>query len=114
MTRSEFPGKVKAAAALRANGRCELCTARLASGGYHYDHIVPDGLGGPPTLENCQVLCKACHGAKTAKKDVPAVAKMKRQRAAAVGAKTSSRPMDGSRNSPWKRRMDGRVERRTP
>ena len=34
-----------------------------------------DALGGEPILTNCAVLCTNCHGAKTAKGDVPRIAK---------------------------------------
>jgi 5-methylcytosine-specific restriction protein A len=78
--RREFPKQVKVQAAARANGRCDGCGARLVFGGYHYDHDIPDALGGDPTLENCRVLCKTCHGAKTTQLDVPRIAKGKRQR----------------------------------
>lgn len=112
--RREFSSKTKTAAWERANGQCEACTARLSPGHTHYDHIVPDALGGEPILENVQVLCSACHGRKTAKQDVPRIAKAKRQRADHIGAKSKTRrPMPGSRASGWKRRMDGTTERRT-
>src|SRR5688572_12161805 len=86
MSRREFPRVVKAAAAARCRGACEGCTARLTAGHFHYDHIIPDGIGGEPTLENCQVLCKACHAVKTGEQDQPRIAKMKRQRDKHTGA----------------------------
>jgi 5-methylcytosine-specific restriction protein A len=100
--RTEFTRKVKAAAALRAGGKCEGCTARLI-GAFHFDHIIPDGVGGPATLENCQVLCRACHDVKTRKADVPRVAKMKRQRDRNTGALKSQRGFKG-----W-RRFSGEI-----
>jgi len=54
------------------------CNAVLSIGKYHFDHDIPDGLGGEPILENCRVLCIACHKAKTTTKDVPTIAKAKR------------------------------------
>lgn len=80
MSRREFPKGVKAKAAARCGGHCEVCGARLTTAGYHYDHIVPDGLGGEPTLENCQVLCLVCHKAKTHREDNPRMQKADRQR----------------------------------
>lgn len=85
--RQEFTAKVKAAAALRANGNCECCTRRLLTGDFHYDHEIPDGLGGEPTLENCRVLCRACHSVKTSTLDVPRIAKSKRNFRTAHGIK---------------------------
>jgi len=101
--RREFSKQIKRDAFARCNGHCEGagCGAKLFVGDHHYDHIVPDGLGGEPTLDNCQVLCKACHGEKTRKRDVPAIAKTKRIQDRQKGIKaprkiTSWRRFDGS------------------
>lgn len=111
MSRREFSGKTMAQAALRADGRCEGCTRRLMAGDYHYDHIIPDALGGDPTLDNCQVLCRSCHGVKTTTQDVPRIAKSKRNYRKARGIKKPSR-FPCSRNSPFKMKIGGGVERR--
>lgn len=110
MTRSEFPPSVKVAAFKRCGGQCEGCTARLYPGKFDYDHDHPDGLGGPPTLENCRVLCLNCHSAKTHKEDRPKMAKADRQRKRHIGAKPKSRPIPGSKASGIRKRMSGRVE----
>lgn len=103
--RQEFPEKVKIAAFERAKGRCERCTALLAgSNRPQYDHSTPDAVDGPPTLENCVVLCRNCHGRKTSEKDVPEIAKTKRIRAKHMNAK--GKPRGGFRG--WKK-MDGTV-----
>lgn len=108
--RREFPAKVKVAAFERSGGRCESCTAPLAVGKFHYDHRVPDALGGEPVLGNCEVLCLACHGAKTAGGDVPRIAKAKREQARHIGAKARPRnAIPGSRGTRWKRKLDGTV-----
>ncbi len=109
--RREFSAKVKVAAYERSQGRCEGCGSVLHVGRFAYDHQIPDGLGGEPTLENCMVLCTSCHGAKTAGADVPRIATMKRQKAKHLGAKTTSRPIPGSKASGIRRRMNGKVER---
>lgn len=79
MSRQEFSAKVKMQAALRAAGQCEECTRRLSVGDFHFDHIIPDAMGGEPTLGNCAVLCRSCHKLKTTADDVPAIAKAKRR-----------------------------------
>lgn len=79
MSRREFPVKVRTQAALRAKGHCEGCGAKLPVGGFHYDHIDPDGLGGEPTLANCQVLCLPCHKDKT-RQDTARMTKADNQR----------------------------------
>ena len=63
--RKEFPGKIRVAAWERSRGLCENCTKRLSPGDVFYEHLVPDGLTGQPTLENCGVYCKTCWATKT-------------------------------------------------
>jgi len=108
VSRQEFPRKVMLAAFERACGACESCGVRLTIAKFHYDHVLADGLGGAPTLENCQVLCWACHRIKTGSRDVPMIAKAERQRAKHLGA--NPRP----RRSKWKRKVDGSVVLRNP
>lgn len=109
--RQEFPGKIKLAAFERSKGHCEKCKARVI-GRAEYDHILPDWLGGEPTLDNCMVMCSKCHRAKTSGEDVPRIAKAKRQRAKHIGASTTKRPMQGSRASGFKRKISGEVVKR--
>lgn len=106
--RREFSKAVKAEAFHRARGCCELCAScvKLMVGDIFYDHRVPDGLGGEPTLENCQVLCKSHHDAKTRKTDVPAIAKSKRIQLREMGIKKRSR-FPGSKDSPFKAKVGG-------
>lgn len=87
MNRREFPPKVKVAAFERAGSFCEGCTGRLYPGKFDYDHIQPAAFGGEPTLENCKVLCVACHSEKTGTQDIPAIAKSNRVRRRHVGIK---------------------------
>lgn len=99
--RREFSAKVKLQAWQRSGGVCECCGAKLFPGNVHYDHELPDALGGEPALENCRVLCRACHGMKTSKQDVPAIAKSNRNRRKHAGIKKASsfrgwRKMDGT------------------
>ena len=105
----EFTAKVKVEAFQRANGRCEGCHAYLVARP-EYDHQIPVALGGESSLENCVVLCRKCHGAKTAKADVPRIAKAKRQERKAAVRKKSTMP--GSRDDKWKRKINGRNELR--
>jgi 5-methylcytosine-specific restriction protein A len=107
--RREFPRKVKALAFQRSGGRCEKCTARLMPGRIIYDHIIPDAIGGEPTLENCQVVCSTCDKPKTAQ-DAGNLARALRREAAFIGAKAPSRnPLPGGRRSALKRKMNGQV-----
>ena len=89
--RTNFSKAVQRQAIARAAGQCEgllptgeRCPCRLQPGRFQVDHILPDGLGGPSILANAQVLCTACHIAKTAR-DVERIAKAKRQADAHAG-----------------------------
>lgn len=118
--RREFPAKVKAAALKRcmdAQGipRCEGhgCGVALVAAMTNFDHDVADGLGGEPTLENCKVLCKTCHGLKTFEHDNPVMQKADAQRKKSFGIKRNSKPLPGTKRSGLRKRMNGVVERRT-
>lgn len=106
--RRDFPAKVMYEAFRRAKDHCEGCGARLVVGKFQYDHIIADALGGEPTLENCQVLCSACHDPKS-RVDTTKAAKVKRTtRKLAAGIKkpaTFRRPRDlpGYRYDSWRR-----------
>lgn len=116
MTRAEFSAKTRAAAFQRCAGKCESAACGntlLRAGKFAYDHIIPAALGGEATLENCQVLCLSCHGAKTGGEDIPRISKAVRQHLKHIGARAkSSRPMAGSRASGWKRGFNKPAERR--
>lgn len=91
--RREFSKLVKRDAFARADGKCEGegCDAKLTQGKFHYDHDIADGLGGEPELWNCKVLCTACHSVKTAKHDIPLIAKVKRIQDREKGIRKPSR-----------------------
>jgi len=110
--RHEFTKAVKRAAADRSRGFCERegCGVRLPSGGFHFDHVISDWMGGEPTLENCEVLCLKCHRKKTSEQDQPAIARAKRVLDRERGIKPRShRPMPFGRSSPLKKKITGEV-----
>jgi 5-methylcytosine-specific restriction protein A len=109
--RREFSTRTKALAFQRANGRCEACGVRLQPGRIAFDHINPDGLTGLPIVDNCAVLCLACHKQKT-RDDVGNIAKAKRREARHIGAHKSRNPLPGGKDSGWKRKMTGEWVRR--
>jgi 5-methylcytosine-specific restriction protein A len=78
----------------------------LGPGRIAYDHINPDGLTGSNDLNNCAVLCLACHKQKT-RDDVGNIAKAKRREAKHIGAHKSRNPLPGGKDSGWKRKMTG-------
>jgi 5-methylcytosine-specific restriction endonuclease McrA len=123
MPRREFSKPVRRDALKRSGMLCEAvgafyglddgarCNASL-SYGVQFDHIIADGIGGEPTLENCAAVCIRCHDYKTARTDTPRVAEMKRQRDKHNGIRLpKGRPMPGTRASGVHKRMDGTVEK---
>lgn len=106
MTRSEFSAQVRKDAWDRCEGRCEAkgCGIKLQVGHYEYDHVVPDGLGGEPTLENCAVLCSAHHQKKTVEQDRPVMQKADNIRAKHFGFAKTKRPWSNLR-----KKMNGEV-----
>lgn len=112
MNRREFTRKTRAQAFERAAGCCECCSGKLKVGEAEYDHILPNELEGDNSLDNCQVLCRVCHRAKTTK-DIQGIRKADRVRDNFSGAKKrKGRPLPGSKDSAWKRKLDGTVVRR--
>lgn len=124
MSRREFSKQTKRDALKRAMNRCEasgflyglpataVCGVSLAHG-VEFDHLLASSNGGDAALENCIAVCIKCHKYKTAKFDTPRAAKALRQQDKHLGIKRTSRPFPGSRQSNWKRKMDGTTERRT-
>jgi 5-methylcytosine-specific restriction protein A len=112
--RREFTAKTKLAAWERSGGNCENCGVKIYAGmGPEYDHAIRCELGGTNDLDNCRVLCRNCHGAKTYGRDIPEAAKGKRLRKSRAGIdKPRSRPMPGTKASGLRKRMNGTVERR--
>ena len=91
MARAEFSKVTKREALKRSGGKCEAVGAMYGlpantrcnndlSYGVEFDHWIADGLSSDNGLGNCLSICISCHRYKTAKHDVPKIAKMKRQR----------------------------------
>jgi 5-methylcytosine-specific restriction protein A len=119
--RREFPQSVRKAAWKRCGGFCEgtvdgvRCNYELRPRQFTFDHIVCDALGGEPTLENCQILCPSCDDFKTNTQDKPRIAKAIRLHEKHIGLrKPSDHVIPGSRRSPFKKKINGQVERRNP
>jgi len=123
--RYEFSKAIKREALKRSGRRCEAvgaiyglksgerCNAPLDQG-VEFDHYpAPATDPGSDTLENCVACCPTCHRRKTGAYDVPMQAKGKRVSDKHLGIKPRPRStFPGSRNSKFKRRMDGTVVRR--
>ena len=119
MPRREFSRAVLRAALARAAGWCEgvladgsRCPCALHVGRFHYDHIVPAALTEDASLENCQVLCRPCHAAKTVfRAGSPVGHRGVRDRHAGI-TDAHRRSLPGGKASPFKRLIGGGVVRR--
>lgn len=68
-----FPAPTQKSALSRQNYRCASCgtpvsaigqagrSTHLFGEGAEWHHVIPHKMGGPITVENCVVLCRACH-----------------------------------------------------
>ena len=104
MTREQdFSEAVRQAALRRAAGRCQGKDCKAAVYPLAVDHIKEVWENGTNTLDNAQALCRSCHRVKT-REATRRRAKADRQRKALPGhRKPSSRPLPGSKASPWKK-----------
>lgn len=104
-----IPPRVKDRVARKAGDRCQKCTREI--GGKlraEFDHVTPLILGGGHRESNLQLICNECHLAKT-RLDMKIKAKVARvRRRQKLGIRNPSR-FPCSRQSRWKKRMDGSV-----
>jgi hypothetical protein len=92
----------------REGGKCMICSVKLMTGQFIYEHVRALELGGTDDDDNIRLTCKACAKEKT-KKDHNMAAKAKRVKQNHLGLKKSRTPMPYGKMSKWKRKMDGTV-----
>ncbi|WP_024516942.1 hypothetical protein [Bradyrhizobium sp. Tv2a-2] len=124
--RTEFPQSVRKAAfrrcclGCRVKGvenipgvpQCEGCGTELRPGNIFYEHMDPDGLGGDPTAENCQVRCRNCKKTKD-KVDNAIMTKADNVLKASYGLKRKTKKIQskGFEKAPGQRRASTPVEK---
>lgn len=122
ISRLEITKAVKLEVFKRAGGpgdvHCEGCGLRLGLKPFNYDHQFPEWLRTAPKAErvitaaDVKLLGVACcHAPKTAR-EAGQRAKGNRLTEKAAKAKAPSRPLPGSRSSPWKAKIGGGWVRR--
>lgn len=106
-----IPPRVKLRIFEAAGGRCAHCTLQIIGRLLPaYDHVVALINGGQHAESNLQLLCVPCHAVKTGA-DVKEKSVVARVRKKHIGIRKPSR-FPAARNSIWKKKMDGSVERR--
>lgn len=111
----EFSKATKIAAFERCGGYCEECGFMLGpKNPAEYDHDKEVWEGGTNDPENCIVRGKECCHKRKSAASTKRRAKANRCRDVIANVKVKSRrPMPGSRDSEWKKCMNGQTVRRT-
>lgn len=122
--RLEFSAATKRDAFSRSGGICEChripwlnrpdgCGVKLVAGGIFYEHLIQDAIRQDNSLSNCAVLSRTCWREKTARIDLPTIAKSNRTRSKHIGAvATPQQVIVGTKASGWKNFMRGGWARR--
>jgi 5-methylcytosine-specific restriction protein A len=114
MTRKRLSARERERVYDSTYGCCDICLQPIWLGErWEVSHRIPLAAGGEDAPENRFPVHYKCHRRQTSEVDAPLIAKTRRQRQKAIGIRSTSRPMPGSKASGWKRRMDGTTERRT-
>jgi 5-methylcytosine-specific restriction endonuclease McrA len=93
----------------REHGKCMICTVKLTTGKFIFEHVRALELGGTDTDENIRLTCIGCAKEKT-KTDHQMAAKAKRSKANTLGLKSPSKtPLPFGKNSKFKKKMDGSI-----
>ena len=92
----------------REHGKCMICSTKLRTGRFIFEHVRALELGGEDKEENIRLTCLGCAKEKT-KTDHKTAAKAKRQKANYLGLKKSRTPLPAGKHSKWKRKLNGQV-----
>jgi 5-methylcytosine-specific restriction protein A len=108
---SPVPARVRVRIFDRSGGVCHISGRKIRPGeAWDLDHIIALINGGTHTELNLSPVLIDPHREKT-KEDVAEKSRVARKRKSHLGIKKPSR-FPGSRNSQWKKKMDGTVARR--
>ncbi len=91
------------------DGICHICERGIRPGeSWEVEHPTALALCGSDKIEDMRPAHKKCHSEKTAKEDIPRIAKAVRQRANHLGIKRrQNRPMPGTKASGIRKPLDG-------
>lgn len=100
---------------MERGGICHRCTTKIRGRRWYVEHLVSLGNGGTNAWENLGVTCENCFAPKNAE-DAKKQAKGRAVATACIippsQRQKKGRPLPGSRNSGWKRKMSGEWVRR--
>lgn len=108
----KIPDRVKVRVFDRYGGRCYLTGVQLRPGHWECEHVKALINGGEHRESNLAPVAKVAHKAKSAA-DMAEKSKVYQVRKKHIGVKTrKGPPMPGSKASPYKRKINGTIERR--
>src|ERR1700675_1296832 len=106
------PPRVRMRVFERFNGRCHKCTRSIRPGEpWTCEHLSALINAGQNREGNLGITCCNCLPLKNAA-DVAEKSQIYRKKSKHLGLRKSSRPVPGSRNTPWKKKMSGEVVKR--
>ena len=112
MSRVRLSPRASAKFLLEHKRTCCLCGGEIQDDQkWERHHVIELAAGGEDVPSNWRPAHTKCHRDYTSSVSAPRVAKTRRQHQKNIGARKEA-TMPGSRNSQWKKRMDGSVERR--
>ncbi len=91
-------------------GVCIVCRLKIMRPPWTVEHVIPLGLGGADTDDNCGPAHEDCRREKD-KADVRSIAKAKRIKARHIGIRKRS-TFPCSKDGPWKAKIGGGVVKR--
>jgi 5-methylcytosine-specific restriction enzyme A len=96
--RKRWSAKARLRIFLAHDGRCHVCGGKISVGeGWDLDHRIALALGGDDEEHNlAPAHRKGCHAGKTAKDDVPAIAKARRRQIQHLGASAPKRKIQSA------------------
>lgn len=110
---TKVPPRVRARVFLDKKGLCHKCGRKILTGEtWTCEHLIAIINGGQNREANLDLTCCNCLRAKNSE-DMAIKSKVARVAKKHLGLSKSKNPLPGSKASPWRRRMDGTVERRT-
>lgn len=89
--RRSFNARQREAIFTAAGGVCHICGGLIGLKAWEVEHVLPLALGGSNEPDNLRPAHVACHAEKTAKADVPAIARAERLRLKHMGARPPSK-----------------------
>lgn len=95
-------------------GICEFCKEKIKPAIERWEiiHLTAFVLTNYDSNPNCRPAHYECHKRETGEVDIPTIRKVERIYNKHNGFHASSRPMAGGRDDRWRRRMNGKTERR--